>query len=799
MQQTSLLIKQLEQSHGINVEALIRDIKHYMPDLNEGKFRKAFYFAVSAHDGQLRKDDKPYITHPVETVRILISLHVDQDTLMAALMHDVPEDTNHTIAEIETKFGKRVAFLVDGITKLSKVYYEHDMAKRQIESLKKLFIHTAQDPRIILIKLADRLHNMRTLQYVTKVEKQLRIARETFEIFVPIANLLGIQEMKSELEDLCFKFLLSDEYINLADRMKRNREKNQQIQEETVQLVEQELKKHNICATVYGRQHNIYSIYKKIVFRGKRFDDFDDLIALRLLVQEKDDCYKVLGILHALFKPKLQRFRDYIAMPKINGYQSLHTTVFGLHGMQTEFQIRTNQMHLEAEYGIAAHYFTKSHQNQRLVLEEDKRAYWAAKILQLQKEDSDPDFIDDLKLDIFRDRIFVFTPKGDAIDLPQDATCIDFAYVIHSEVGHRALKADINGEIVPLSTKLQNGDTVRIITSDLSKGPSRSWLTFVKTGAARSRIRDYFKKSSREDKLATGRMILQKELNRAGLGLIKNIPHKKVRLFLKNNTQYRSMNDILVAIGEGGVSPVDFLNEVYSKYYQPEGLINITAPESTACKKGLKVNRTHVVVKIVSSDMLGLLQRITKVMLDFKINIISTKGYISPWTGNFICKIIFAVKDYSEVSSLFETLEQLEGVKRVERLFWKKQLQFVIGALLTFSVWVAHPFMINYLATTFAAGDNAIIPTVINYIGILMLFLMAFLLKTLTQLSFPELRETRFFWIMAYILNTFALMTLLAEIYFLKINFNWIFIFGFILLVYAYLTAEYIHNRSEKV
>lgn len=791
MNKNELLVKTLEQNHEVYLDILIRDIRHYMADLNEHKFRRAFHFAAVAHDGQLRKDSTPYIIHPIEAARILISLHVDEDTLIAALLHDVPEDTPHTIEEIEHKFGKKVAFLVDGITKLSKVHYQHDMAKRQIESLKKLFIHTAQDPRIILIKLADRLHNMRTLHYLDKPEKQLRIARETFEIFVPIANLLGIQEIKSELEDLCFKYLFPDEYENLSDRTKRNREKNQKIMEETVQTVEQELRRQKIFATVYGRQRNLYSVYKKIVFQGKRFDDFDDTIALRILVQEKDDCYKVLGILHSLFKPKPQKFKDYIAVPKMNGYQSLHTTVFGLQGMTTEFQIRTNHMHLEAEYGITAHYFSK-HKNQRHILEEDKRAYWAAKILQLQKEESDPSFMEDLKLDIFHDRIFVFTPKGDAIDLPQDATCIDFAYVIHTQVGHRALKADINGELVPLSTKLQNGDTVRIIASDLPKGPSRSWLTFIKTSTAKSRIREYFKKTSREDKLATGKLLLQKEFDRAGLGLVKNIHQKKLKIFLKRHSDYRSLDDLLVAIGEGGFSSLGFIKEMYPDQYQSGGA-SLGFFEKNPKKQDTKT-LTHIAVKVISRDMVGQLQRILKAFSDLRIDSIKTKAYRSFWSGNFICKQTAIVRNYADVSQLFEHLEQIEGVKKVERLFLGKKLLFIVGSMLTFCFWAVHPVILYYFTNT---GVATPFPSIITFAGALMLLFLIFSLKSLTQRSFPELRESKAFWITGYILSTFALITLFSEIYFFKISFNWVFVFAFILFIYAYLTAEYINNRER--
>lgn len=795
MNQESPLISYLQQNFGIDLDALVRDIKRYMPDLSEQKFRKAFYFAADAHDGQERYDKSPYIIHPVEIVKILTSLQVDQDTLIAAFLHDVPEDTSHKISEIEAKFGKRVAFLVDGVTKLSKVHYKHDMAKRQIESLKKLFIHSAEDPRIILIKLADRLHNMRTLQFVQKEEKRIRIARETFEIFVPIANMLGIEEIKSELEELSFRFLFPDEYESLADRVNRNKQKNQLIQDKSVQMVEEEFKKNNILATVYGRQRNLYTIYKKIVCQEKRLDDFDNTLTLRILVQDKDECYKALGIIHSMFKPKPGKFKDYIAVPKINGYQSLHTTVFGINGINTEFQIRSNLMHLEAEYGITAHYFQNDNKNKRQVIEADKRAYWAAKILKMNTHQQldDDDFIEGLKVDIFRDRIFVFTPRGDAIDLPQDATCIDFAYNIHTEVGNCALKADINGKLVPMTTILQNGDTIKIITSDLPKGPNRSWLAFAQTNVAKNRIRDYFKRTSNETKLSTGRTLLQKEFDRAGLGMVKDLQPRLINMFCSKYNQYKNFEDILLAIGEGTLATLDFINTIYSNKTGAKFSHLKVWENPIADNDEIK----PVTIRIVAKNTVGLMQRISKVIAEHNINIIKADGRTSPWTGDFVCKVIVGVSNYVQVSKLFVSLEQIEGLKSVERLFWQRKLAFIVGSSLTFAIWAAHPFILHYINNDLANSVDPFFAEALHYIGIFMLFMMVFSLKSLTQRSFPELRETNTFWVLTFTVSAFALITLLAEIYFFKLNFPWVILFGLILMVFAYLTAEYINYRDR--
>ncbi len=788
------LITNLQKDHGLDIEGLVLNIRRYMPDLNEKKFRKAFEFAAMAHDGQLRKDGSPYITHPFETARILTSLHVDEDSLIAAFMHDVPEDTPHTIAEIDERFGKKVAYLVNGITKLAKVHYKHDMEHRQIESLKKLFIHSAKDPRIILIKLADRLHNMRTLHFITNEQKRLRISRETLEIFVPIANLLGIEELKSELEDLCFKYLFPDEYVGLADRMRRNRDKNQSMVDQTVEMIDAEFKKQRIPATVLGRQRNLYSIYKRIISNTKRLDEYDDLIALRILVQESDDCYKVLGIIHALFKPKPGKFKDYIAVPKVNGYQSLHTTVFGIHGLATEFQIRTHSMHLDAEYGVAAHYFHNRQKDKQLTLEEDKRSYWVEKILQMEKmQDQDEEFMEDLKRDVFKDRIFVFTPKGKAIDIPQDATCIDFAYMIHTEVGNRALKADVNGHMVPMATILQSGDTVRIITSDLPKGPSRSWLQFAKTSAAKTRIRDYFKRATREVKLNTGKMLLQKELDRGGIWQLKDLPQKKFKTVFVKYPELKNLDDVLIAIGEGSMRTLDIISTIYPQKAPTMGFLKFFD------KRPFKLAQkyTPVSIKIVSMDEVGQLEKILKVSSLLKINILKTQAYMSFWTKDFICKQIISVENFSQVSELFENLEQIDSVKRVERLFWRRRILFIIGMIITFSAWAMHPFILHYLTFNLPNENGTGAMSPLLYASLFMLFLVVLLMKKLAQRSFPEFGETNAFWALTYAVSIFAAITLMAELYFFHLSYNGLIVGSIITLIFAYLTAEYLAYRRR--
>lgn len=798
MEQRELFITTLRDNYGLDLMVMIDDARRYIPQFNEKKFVEAFYFAAKAHDGQLRKENKPYIIHPVETVRILISLHADEDTLIAAFLHDVPEDTSHTIQEIENKFGKKIAFLVNGITKLAKVHFRNDMAKRQIESLKKLFIYSAEDARVILIKLADRLHNMRTLQYIDKPEKRTRIARETLEIFVPIANLLGIEELKSELEDLCFQNLLPDEYENISDRMKRNKIKNQRLLDETMQLVQQELDKGRVKAVLYGRQKNYYSIYKKVVSQGKRLDELDDFIALRILVSERDDCYKVLGIIHTLFKPKPGKFKDYIAVPKINGYQSLHTTVFGLNGMITEFQIRTHQMHLQSQYGIAAKNYEQNSSSRSTPMDYSSSS-WVKKILEIDHKNTPDDaFIKDLTLDLLQDRIFVFTPNGDPIDLPKDATCIDFAYCIHTQVGHNALKADINGVLLPMTTVLKTGDTVRIITSDKPQNPNREWLFFAKTNTAKTRIRDFFHHESKDAKIRIGKKLLQKEFDRIGLGLITTSSNKKIRQFaaIFPELHLKNFDDILASVGDGSLHSLEFIDFLMTKQpapTPPSWLARFIHPSKKTSKPQIKVTARI----FFDSDKPGQLKSVLNVIDQFQINLIKSKGRLLFGKRTFVCKFFFHVQSFQQLSELFENFEHIEGVQRVERLFWQRKLSFLLFSIVTIAVWLPHPLILYFVAYKQTYFNNNLVSLGFQYLSVGMLFFMVYFLKRLTQRSFPELRETNRLWVMTFVLSIFAFLTFFAEIFYFKLHLNWVVVFGLILLVFGYLMSEYLYHRER--
>ncbi|MBD3327693.1 RelA/SpoT family protein [Candidatus Peregrinibacteria bacterium] len=790
------LLKNLEDKYGLDAMELVRNINKYNPDFNEKRFLKAYEFAAFAHNGQQRKNGEPYIIHPFATVRIMVSLRADEDTLIAALLHDVPEDTEKSIEDIRDKFGEKVAFLVEGITKLSKVQYKHDMAKRHVDSLKKMFLHTVEDPRIILIKLCDRLHNMRTLHFIDRPEKRARIARETLEIFVPIANGLGIEELKVELENLCFKHLYPEHYEIVHDRLISNNEKHKKIQHMVIEKVEDELQKNKIHATIYGRIRHLFSIYKRINQDVTRLNEYDSTIALRIIVRDIKECYHVLGIIHSMFRQKPGVFKDYISNPKRNGYQSLHTTVFGLEGVYVEFQIRTHKMHIEAEYGIAASYYFDESKKSHKQLTKDERANWISKIIQTEKESEtgEENFIDDLKDDYFHDRIFVFTPKGDVIDLPKNASAVDLAYEIHTEVGHRAIKAEINGRPAPITTRLKSSDIVNIVTSDMQRGPNRSWLEFVKTNSAKNKILAYLKRQTKYKKIETGDKLLQKELDRAGLGLIKDIPSKKIKDYNEGSERFKSIEDIKEAIGEGSLRPRDYVEALFPHKD------NVERRKKNLFEKlfyGKPKDFTVVNIKIVSRDAVGQLKKILNIMAELDLSVLRTSAYLSLFKKDFVCKLKVCVKNFSQVSIMCENLEHIEGVKKVTRSFWKRKLYFGIIAAATVVFWSSHPYVMYQLLRGNSAVSNNFYVDLMLYLGVISLFVVVGLVLRIARRSFPGLRATTLLWILSYALSIFAIVTFLAEIYFFGIEFNSILLGGLISIILIYLIIGYFGYRRK--
>ncbi|MFA5854965.1 MAG: RelA/SpoT family protein [Candidatus Gracilibacteria bacterium] len=657
------------------IHQVISAAKTYIPNLDEKFLLEAFGFARKAHEGQTRKDGTPYIGHPVSAALILTQLHADEDTLIAAILHDVPEDTPVTLDEIEKKFGLKIRFLVDGITKLSKVHYRNDMLERQVESLKKLFIHSAHDPRIILIKLADRLHNMRTIGVVDP-EKQKRIAMETMEIFVPIANLLGIWELKQQLEDCCFKVLRPKEFEELTEMVKKTAYQRQDTVKQTSNKVKKLLKTAKVPFTIVeGRQKNLYAIYTKMVKKQKSFHEIYDIVGVRIIVDNIEKCYQTLGILHQNFTPKIGRLKDYIAIPKSNGYQSIHTTVFGLKGIITEFQIRTYDMHLENEYGIAAHYFYGEEKKKESLRKKVARKYeWVQKILSMQKDiSSNRQFLETLKLDIFEDRIFVFSPKGDVVDLPVGSNVIDFAYSIHSELGMLAVGAQINGKPADIFTKLKSGDTVYVETSEESDGPQAEWLSMVKTNEARHHIREFLKEQDKATILCEATSLLNhgiKNLGFEGIDVVSD--YQKVMTM--EDFKVDTWENLLYELGKGAIDLKDLLRVLFSK----EELMGVETtpvyikaydrirPNKFDYMTPEKVHQIHLIVE--GRNRVGFLRDLCDELVGLGINIIAVRTMEK--TSSDMERIYFSLEivDISQYENTMYALGKVSGTAKVTRV-----------------------------------------------------------------------------------------------------------------------------------
>jgi len=475
----------------MTIEQIVEKVKKNNPQADIDLVILAYDFAAKAHEGQIRKSGEPYLQHSLHTAFVLAQMKADLNTIVAGLLHDVPEDTSYTFTDVEKNFGKEISNLVRGVTKVGKIRYRG--IQRYRENLRKMFLALAADVRIVMIKFSDRLHNLRTIGALPQ-DKQERIAKESLEIYVPIAELLGIWELKWQMEDICFKILFPEEFKKLQYKyeVERKAENNQYIQK-IKNILGKELNVAGVEHEIVGRFKHLYSIYLKMREKNYAFDEVQDVFALRVLVNHISDCYKTLGIVHSVWKPKAGRFKDYIALPKPNGYRSLHTTVFGPEGKSVEFQIRTEEMNDEALYGIAAHW----HYKRKYENEDRQQPKWVEEILDLQKQIKDTaDFIKNIKLDVFQHRIFVLSPKGDAFELPEGSTPIDFAYAVHTDIGNRAVGAKVNEQIATLDQELKNGDMVEIITEKNKKGPSYGWINFVKSKRAKEKIKQYAEKYS---------------------------------------------------------------------------------------------------------------------------------------------------------------------------------------------------------------------------------------------------------------------------------------------------------------
>jgi GTP pyrophosphokinase len=555
------------------LEALVREVLANHPDADADAIRRAYAFADEKHRDQLRHSGEPYITHPLGCARICAGLGLDDQTIQAALLHDTVEDTPATREEVDAEFGPEVAALVDGVTKLTRIHFE-SQEERQAENYRKLIVSMSSDIRVLLVKLADRLHNMRTLQYMSKA-KQLQKARETLEVYAPLAHRLGIHSLKWELEDLSFQALHPKRYAEIQQMVNQRRADREDYVDVAGEELLVELRKVGVePVEITGRAKHFYSIYEKMTRKGKEFNEIYDLTAMRVIVDSVKDCYGAVGTIHSLWKPIPGRFKDYIAMPRLNMYQSLHTTVIGPQGKPLEIQIRTPEMHRTAEFGVAAHWLYKE-ENLTAETADGDRLEWLSRMMDWQRDTTDPgEFMESLKGDLYSQEVFVFTPKGEVRALPQGSTPLDFAYDVHTDVGHRCVGAKVNGRIVPLTHELESGDFVEILTSKQPRGPSRDWLGVVQTSKARSRIRSFFSRERREDAEHHGRDVLQEALRKAGL------PNQRIvgsPLFagVIQEMGFKRAEDFYISLGLGKTSSQVVVNKIISGLKTQEGEVAV--------------------------------------------------------------------------------------------------------------------------------------------------------------------------------------------------------------------------------
>lgn len=592
---------------------------------------KAYNYALMNHGTQIRKSGEPYIIHPVQVAYTLANMELDDATVCAALLHDVVEDTNITREDMEKEFGSEITEMVDGVTKLGKLKYT-SLKEQQVEDYRKMFLAMGKDIRVILIKLADRLHNMRTLKYITR-ERQIANAQETMDLYAPLANRLGMYSLKWELEDLSFKYLYPEDYREIVEGLDRKREERLTFIEKIMQEIRKELKVQHIEADINGRAKHLYSIYRKMKRDNKTLEQIYDLFALRIIVNSVKDCYAALGVVHDLYNPMPGRFKDYIAVPKPNMYQSLHTTLIGAKGTPFEVQIRTWDMHRIAEFGIAAHWAYKEagkNKKENVTVKDDKLA-WLRETLEWQKEMQDPEeFLNTLKTELFEDEVYVFTPKGDIKVLPSGSTPIDFAYSIHVQVGHHMTGCKINSKMMPIITKLKSGDIIDIITSENAKGPSRDWLKFIKSTSAKNKIQQWFKKEQREDNIIKGRELIEKEVKRIGMSYTELWKQEFVQAALERY-KYNNVEDMYAAVGFGAISSVKIISRILEEYKKEneDDSIEEKIQELTNQKKTVKTNvsKTGIIVKGIDNCLVKLSKCCNPVPGD---NII---GYITKGRG----------------------------------------------------------------------------------------------------------------------------------------------------------------------
>ena len=596
---------------NVTIEEIIeKQVQNYGAQANIELIQKAYHLAKTEHGDQCRMSGEPYIIHPMNVAYILADLGMDDETVCAALLHDVVEDTHLTNEDLVREFGETIAQMVAGVTKLGSIRFT-SIEEKQAENYRKMFLAMGKDIRVILIKLADRLHNMRTLKYLAP-DRQFANAKETMDLYAPLANRLGIYSLKWELEDLSFKYLYPEEYHKIVDELDKKRDERLEFINKIKEDLKENITKQHIEVEITGRAKHLYSIYKKMQRDQKNLDQIYDLFALRILVKNVRDCYATLGIVHEMYTPMPGRFKDYIAVPKTNMYQSIHTTLLGPKGVPFEVQIRTWDMHKIAEFGIAAHWAYKEESNngtKKSVIVNDDKLAWLRESLEWQQKTENPrEFLRTLKTELFEDEVYVFTPKGTIKEMPMGATPIDFAYSVHQEIGHRMIGCKINGKMMPIITELQNGDIVEILTSDQPKGPSRDWLKFVKSSSAKTKINQWFKREERTENIEKGKEIIDREIKKLGMKNQELLKPEWLEGILEKY-QYNNIDDMYASIGFGGLSDkkviARLLNE-YRKEHEEEDLEQKIEELSQAKPSKIKPSKTGVYVKGIENCLVKL-------------------------------------------------------------------------------------------------------------------------------------------------------------------------------------------------
>ena len=648
-----------ENNKEITIQDVIAKKKETSRRVDTKLIMKAYNYAVEHHGNQKRRSGEPYIIHPINVAYILAGVGLDEATICAALLHDVVEDTDATDADLRRDFGDEIADMVAGVTKLGTMQFS-TVEEQQVEDYRKMFLAMGKDIRVIILKIADRLHNMRTLKYL-KRDRQIANAKETMEIYAPLANRLGLYSMKWELEDLSFKYLYPEEYHELVEGINKKREERLKFIEKIMDDIRVQLKKQHIDAEVTGRAKHLYSIYRKMKRDNKTLDQIYDLFALRILVNSIKDCYAALGVVHEMYSPMPGRFKDYIAVPKPNMYQSIHTTLLGDKGTPFEVQIRTWDMHRIAEYGIAAHWAYKEAsyfgKKQSVKVEEDKLA-WLRESLEWQKDMQDPqEFLDTLKTELFEDEVYVFTPKGAIKVLPRNATPIDFAYSIHEEIGNHMTGCKINSKMMPIITPLKSGDIIEIITSDSSKGPSRDWLKFVKSTKAKNKINGWFKKSEKAENIEKGKDLIEKEIKRIGIAHADLFKQEYIDAML-DRYKYKNIEDMYAAVGFGANSAVKIIARMlqeYRKEHQEENVEEKLEQLRKQKEKKQKPSSSGIVVEGIDNCLVKLSKCCNPLPGDEII------GYITKGRGVSVHR-----KDCVNVKDLLTEENRIIGVKWYE-------------------------------------------------------------------------------------------------------------------------------------